>query len=241
MARLGRDACEPGAAARRGRVRMLVAIAAAGLLLSLGTRTPVYGWLYAVFPPMQGLRAAARFGNLFLLAMAALAGLGLASLRRDRPRTLALAAAAAAVLAAANLESLRAPFAYRPFTGIPALYRVLAAEPGPVVLAEMPFYPRQAVFENAEYVLNSTAHWRPLMNGYSGYTPESYVQVSDDLWHFPEDRAIAALRRAGVTHVMVHPAKFLRDAELIVEQTRARPELELLGVGNSGLRLYRLH
>ena len=31
-----------------------------------------------VFPPMQGLRAAARFGNLFLLAMAALAAFGLA-------------------------------------------------------------------------------------------------------------------------------------------------------------------
>jgi hypothetical protein len=241
VARISRDRRDPDPAAARGRMRMLIAIAAAGLLLSLGTRTPVYGWLYAVFPPMQGLRAAARFGNLFLLGMSALAGLGLAHLRRGRARTLALAVATAAVLAAANLESLRAPFEYRRFTGIPALYTVLANEPGPVVLAEMPFYPRQAVFENAEYVLNSTAHWRPLMNGYSGYTPDSYVQVADDLWHFPEDRAIAALRRAGVTHVMVHPAKFLRDAELIVEQTRARPELELLGVGNSGLRLYRLH
>ena len=42
--------------------------------------TPVYGWLFAVFPPMQGLRAAARFGNLFLLAVAVLGGLGLATL-----------------------------------------------------------------------------------------------------------------------------------------------------------------
>ena len=38
-----------------------------GFMLSLGPHTPVYGWLFAVFPPMQGLRAAARFGNLFLL------------------------------------------------------------------------------------------------------------------------------------------------------------------------------
>ena len=34
---------------------MLVAIAVTGVVLSLGTRTPVYGWLYQVFPPMQGL------------------------------------------------------------------------------------------------------------------------------------------------------------------------------------------
>ena len=48
-----------------------------------------------------------------------------------------------------------------------------------MVLAEVPFYPRQAIFENAEYVLNSTAHWRPLMNGYSGYTPATYVDVRE--------------------------------------------------------------
>jgi hypothetical protein len=40
------------------RVLMLAAIAAAGFVLSLGTRTPVYGWCSG--SPMQGLRAAAR-------------------------------------------------------------------------------------------------------------------------------------------------------------------------------------
>src|SRR5450830_60897 len=50
----------------RARVVMLVAIGTVGVVLSLGTATPVYGWLFHVFPPMQGLRAAARFGNLFL-------------------------------------------------------------------------------------------------------------------------------------------------------------------------------
>ena len=83
---------------------------------------------------------------------------------------------------------------------------LLAGEPR-VVLAEVPFYPRQAVFENAEYVLNSTAHWRPLMNGYSGYTPASYVEFADVFWYFPRDYAIDAMQRAGVTHVMVHPER----------------------------------
>lgn len=225
----------------RGRAIMLVAIAATGLVLSLGTRTPIYGWLYGVFPPMQGLRAAARFGNLFLLGMAVLAGLGLAALRRGSAPSWRTAIVAALVLAAANVESLRAPFEYRRFTGIPHLYDLVAQDSGRVVLAEMPFYPRQAVFENAEYVLNSTAHWKPLMNGYSGYTPESYGRYADDFWHFPEDRAIQAMRRAGVTHVMVHPGRFLGDAAAIVQQASGRPELELLGVEGSGLRLYRLH
>jgi len=217
----------------RPRVLMLTAIAAAGFVLSLGTATPVYGWLFAVFPPMQGLRAAARFGNLFLLGTAVLAGVGLTVWRGKRWIAIAL-------VVLVNLEALRAPFEYRDFTGIPGIYRMLADEPGPVVLAEQPFYPRFAVFENAPYVLASTAHWRPLMNGYSGYTPESYQRYADLFWYFPEESAIQAMKDAGVTHVMLHPHAFNRDADLVVQRVSKRTDMNLLAVGPGGIRLYRL-
>lgn len=217
----------------RGRVAMLLAIAAAGVVLSLGTATPIYGWLFAVFPPMQGLRAAARFGVLFLLAIAVLGGVGLAWWK---PR----AWLAIALVVIANVESLRAPFEYRDFTGIPAVYRLLADEPGKVVLVEQPFFPREAVFENAPYVLNSTAHWKPLMNGYSGYTPDTYQQYADAFWYFPDERAFIAMKAAGVTHVMVHPDRFgERDAQKVLDLISARPDMQLVGV-SQGVRLYRL-
>jgi hypothetical protein len=222
----------------RRRVLMLIVIGAAGVVLSLGTATPVYGWIYTIFPPMHGLRAAARFGNLFLLAMSALAAFGLAQLRRRVPSAIA-ATIGVAALVLANAEALRAPFDYRPFTGIPRLYALLADQPH-VVLAEVPFYPRQAVFENAEYVLNSTTHWQPLMNGYSGYTPASYVDYANVFWYFPRDYAIDAMKRAGVTHVMVHPDRFGHDAADVLRQVDARQDFELLGTGARGLRLYRL-
>jgi len=223
----------------RRRVLMLIVIGAAGVLLSFGTATPVYGWIYTIFPPMHGLRAAARFGNLFLLAMSVLAGFGLAQLRRRMP-SLAAATIGIAAIVLANAEALRAPFEYRPFTGIPRLYALLEDQPH-VVLAEVPFYPRQAVFENAEYVLNSTAHWRPLMNGYSGYTPASYVDYANVFWYFPRDYAIDAMKRAGVTHVMVHSDRFGNEAADVIRQLDARKDFELLGTGARGLRLYRLH
>jgi hypothetical protein len=222
----------------RRRISMLVAIGIAGFLLSLGTTTPVYGWVYRIFPPMQGLRAAARFGNLFLLAMSVLGGLGLAHLRGRWTRSTAAAIGVAAIVLA-NAEALRAPFEYRPFDGIPRLYTLLADEPH-VVLAEAPFFPRQAIFENAEYVLNSTAHWKPLMNGYSGYTPDSYVDYASAFWYFPRDYAIEAMRRAGVTHIMVHPDRFGSEAPDVLAAIEKRRDLELLGVGSHGLRLYRL-
>jgi hypothetical protein len=217
----------------RGRIVMLAALAVTGVVLSLGTATPVYGWLFAVFPPMQGLRAAARFGVLFLLAVAVLGGIGLSLWRPRR-------AIAIALIVLANAEALRAPLEYREFTGIPRVYDLLAQETGRVVLVEQPFFPRTAIFENAPYVLNSTAHWKPLMNGYSGYTPDTYQRYADTFWYFPDERAFIAMKAAGVTHVMVHPARFgSRDAQKVLDAISSRSDMQLIGV-SQGIRLYRL-
>src|SRR5690606_22082423 len=99
-----------------GVVLALLALALTGCVLSLGTRTPVYGWLYAIFPPMSALRAAARFGVLFLLAAALLGGIGLAVIRVRLPG-LAAAAVGVAALLLVTIEALRAPIAYTPFEG----------------------------------------------------------------------------------------------------------------------------
>lgn len=227
---------------RRQRMVMLVVLAAAGVVLSMGTRTPIYGVLYEWFPPLQGLRAAARFANLFLLSIAALAGFGLAALLRRVSAGRATWAAAAAI-AVVNLEALRAPFPYTPFEGIPAIYDRVAELPGRVVLVEVPFYPPHAVFLNAYYVLNSTAHFRPLMNGYSGYLPESYRTYADQFRGFPDPHAVLAMRRAGATHVMVHADRFPDGPERgaqILEEAAASPQLERLAVGRDGVTLFRL-
>src|SRR6185436_1579771 len=181
---------------------------------------------------MQGLRAAARFGNLFLLAVAVLGGMGLARVRSQ--------ALAIALVALVNIESLRAPMVYQPYHGISGVYALLANEPGPVVLAEQPFFPRWAIFQNSHYVLASTAHWRPLMNGYSGYTPGSYQRYADAFWYFPQDWAIQAMKDAGVTHVVVHVAAFLEDNQRVLDVIEKRTDFELVAVGQNGIRLYRL-
>jgi hypothetical protein len=232
----------PAGRLARRRIVMLVAIATTGLILSLGTRTPVYGWVYAVFPPMQGLRAAARFGNLFLLGMALLAAFGLAGLRDRLPSRWATVVAVGLVTVA-NIESLRAPLYYTRFQGIPAIYSLLADEPGKVVLVEVPFYPPQGVFQNGRYVLNSTAHWRPLMNGYSGYTPGAYRQYAATFWYFPRPHAIEAMRQAGATHVMVHPGGFGTEEEIrkMWQDVAASPYLERIATTPGGPVLYRLH
>ena len=224
----------------RRRVLVIVGICLLGCVLSLGTRTPVYGWLYAVFPPLAGLRAAARFGVLFMLGSAVLAGIGLAALRRRANAPRLMTAASAVLLVLVNVEAARAPFHYRPFDGIPGLYKMLAKEPGRVVLVEVPFYPPQAVFQNAEYMLNSTAHWRPLMNGYSGYTPATYRDYAASFWYFPDPSAVEAMRAAGATHLVLHPERFGNEAQEVLQRALADPRLERMAVARNNLTLFRI-
>ena len=224
----------------RQRVVAMLTIAAAGCVLSLGTRTPIYGWLYEIFPPLAALRAAARFGVLFMLATAVLAGLGLAGLRRHAGSTRVATLAAVSAVLIVNLEAARAPFSYTPFTGIPGIYALLATEPDPVVVVEVPFYPPQAVFENAEYVLNSTAHWRPLMNGYSGYTPATYRDYAAVFWYFPDPGVVDAMRAAGATHLVLHPKRFDAEADETLRRALADPQLERMAVSRGNVTLFRI-
>ena len=81
----------------------------------------------------------------------------------------------------------------------------------PAVLAEIPFFPAREVQRHAPYVLASCEHWRPLVNGYSGFTPPAFVERAERLRRFPEDEALAELRRLGVTHVVVHFERFVPE------------------------------
>ena len=101
------------------------------------------------------------------MAVALLAGFGLAWLLA-RVRTSRWVPAAAA-LALVTAEAAHAPIRTEPFAGVPPIYSLLSGIDAPVLLVEVPFWPPDVMHENAEYVLNATARWRPVMNGYSGF------------------------------------------------------------------------
>jgi hypothetical protein len=82
------------------------------------------------------------------------------------------------------------------------VYRLLASQPAGVV-AEFPV-PRFFPGRDAEFAYMSTFHWKPLINGYSGHFPKSYVERLPRLLSFPHRVAIEQLRSAGVRYVVVH-------------------------------------
>jgi hypothetical protein len=208
------------------------AAAVAALWLSLGPVPQVqgrpvevvapYSFLYEMVPGFAGVRVPARFAMVAVLMLAVLGGLGAARVARRRHGSLLLAAVAVAFLA----ESLVLPFTvnavtvppgynapaarvYRPQRA-PNVYRQFARLAPDGILVELPLGEPDFDLRAVYY---STVHWRPVLNGYSGYFAPHYGKLAlavSDVPRFPE-AALDALRTLGATHVIVHEGAYLDD------------------------------
>jgi hypothetical protein len=210
-----------------------VAVLLAAIWLSLGPipqslGRPVeivapYWLLLEHVPGFDGVRVPARFAMIVALALAALAGYGAAWVSRARlGRAILIVAAVVAVL-----EGTRVPFivngayALRDFNTpearllrparAPAVYREVAAQPSDAVLIELPLGPPDFDLRAMFY---SVVHWRPLVNGYSGFYPPHYGRLITALSEIPRhaDVSMEALRSTGATHLILHQAAY-RDGE----------------------------
>ncbi len=72
----------------------------------------------------------------------------------------------------------------------------------------------------------STLHNKLMINGYSGYWPDSYNRIADTLAGFPSVDAIRVLQDTGVTHVIVHVWEYDEAVKTdIIKQTDTSPLL----------------
>jgi hypothetical protein len=224
------------------RVRwFFLLLALAGLVLSFGPRlylapgqpagldVPLpYAWLYAVVPGFKALRAPVRFDVLVSLALAVLAGYGIAALGarqknagaglrpspQGRTNTIGRHGPVALILAATvAVEALVWPAAVAepvPVAGdVPQVYRWLADQP-PGTILELPM-----AFTSGgpqlDYQYFSTYHWHPTPDGYSGFVPPSHGQIVYEMERFPSERSVRLLQALDVRHVVVHTARFPAD------------------------------
>ena len=201
---------------RDPRWRGIVAIGVVGVALSFGASLPGYHWLYDHVTILQGIRAVVRFGWLWLLAAAVLAGVGVRRLEQRWPAHATAMAVAAALLV--SLEVTRAPMAFTRFAGIPPIYSHVAALTDPV-LVEMPFPEPDAIQANGPYVLAATTHFHAMMNGYSGFTPASYQLHAAVARRLPSAGAIRELGYLGATHLIAHGAALGPAAIVQLEAT----------------------
>lgn len=179
---------------------LLVAVTA--FWASFGPDAGLYRALFATVPTFDLLRAPARFGILVTLSLAVLSAPAVTHMlaMSRRPRLLATA-----LILAAAADLMGAPYTgYRKASPVPAAYRVLAQLPRGAV-AEFPyFYERMDFPRHAGYMLGSTYHWQPLVNGYSDYIPRPWRDHVRQLSSFPSRESFGILGRLGARYVVFH-------------------------------------
>jgi hypothetical protein len=185
----------------------------------------VYALFYDFVPGFDGLRVPARFAMIVAAGLAVLAGCGARSLARLRYGTAVIALATMLVVVESwavpifvNVNSTdykQAGLAALPGTvalgsSTPAVYRFIARLPPSTALIELPF--GEVAYET-RYMFYSIAHWRALVNGYSGGAPDSYglwAERFKDVRDRP-DAAWQAVIESRASHLVVHEASYLGD------------------------------
>jgi hypothetical protein len=152
----------------------------------------------------------AHLGQVVLLMIAVIAGYGVATLQQTWRHARSWPLAAAALVIIVNGEAMRAPIGYVWFDRVPQIYKVLESEPS-AVIAELPFPMPSQWFLNGPYMVNSTGHWRPMLNGYSGFRPASYERSYEAMREFPSDQSLLTLHELGVTDIVVHAHDYGED------------------------------
>jgi hypothetical protein len=182
-----------------------VLASAAAVVFSLGPETAFYRALHESLVLVRGVRALSRFSLVPVLSLCVLAGFALAG--RWRLSFLALVAF--------MLESTNVPIRYAPAPQTSAVARWLAGKEGAV--ADLPLGAR-----DTEVMLDGIAHFRPLVNGDSGFMPRPYTRAMELLEPPPNEEAARLLRAVGVRHVVIRadtgwPEKARFGEERIVE------------------------
>jgi hypothetical protein len=75
---------------------------------------------------------------------------------------------------------------------------------------------------DAQYAYTSTFHWKPLVNGYSGYYPPTYLTRLAAMRDFPTSRGLDRLRADGVRYIVVHERAYTVEAHVRIAEALTR-------------------
>ena len=203
----------------RGRETALLygALGILALWSSFGPAAGLYSALYYTVPVFSFLRAPSRLAIVVALCVAVFAALGvrqLVALTRWRQ-------AAAALVCAVVVAELSTVMPWERALAQPVPYAILGNMPkGP--MAEFPFYGGRVAWHlHTQYMVFSTSHWLPMLNGYSDHTPAQFREDAIILDSFPSNDAFRVLQRGRVRYIGVHWDMFGTRAEEI--RTRLGP------------------
>lgn len=184
------------------RLWSAVVVLVLGLGLTLGANGPLFGLLRDYGFVYSGLRAPARAAMIAHCGLAVVAAAGLDRLRRWWPPR--VSQLAVIVVFAALVVEYWHRFDLEELPRRPSAYATWLAHQPDQIVAEFPM-PTLSTLpgSDASFQYESIAHWKKLVNGYSGYYPLSYLEVvhACATWN---TGCVATLRDRGVTAIAMH-------------------------------------
>ncbi|HYX22214.1 MAG TPA: hypothetical protein VFA98_15330 [Thermoanaerobaculia bacterium] len=185
------------------RLTLFAATGVVGVVVALGGHTPYYRFLFQSFGGVfRAVRSPARGIVLFHVALAVLAAWGFASVLRRRSPGARRAWTAVAVALVA-LEYRAFPLDLHPVeAAAPPVYRWLAEQRLPDAVVEWPL----GTLYDFDYVFRQAQHGQSLVNGYSGFFPETYRRLQAALERRPIPGAVwAQMGELGGCLLVYHP------------------------------------
>lgn len=220
--------------ARRRVVIVYLAMTLIAIELSRGSNGVVYPLLLGHIGALRGFRALSRFGIVVGCGISVLAAFGTQAIVARSSwsaarRTLMLTLLCGAILLEYSNRSVPMSFGVE---AKPAdAYQVLrTAKPG--IIAEFPIPSAEALPGwDPYYQAWSIWHWRPMLNGYSGFYARHYLEALGELQDFPDERSLETLRRLNVQYVIVHRGFYTQSeyTKLALKMATA-PGIKLWGV-----------
>jgi hypothetical protein len=212
----------------------------AGFALTLGPRwgasedgVPLPFALMSALVPGSLTRVPPRFASLVILGLA----IGVATAAdhiRGRARPVVLLASSVLLLLETfpgSVTTVRAPDLTSGARRVPEDARAAIAFPtaeldqqGNLIFESLP--------REAQHLFRSTAHFRPLTNGYGALLPDRYTEIVDNVQDFPSPSSLKLLRERGVDTVIIEESLVVgtRWADIRLRM-RAYPELQLEASG----------
>jgi hypothetical protein len=200
------------------------------LALALSFGPSVTGWspfdLFARLPAMGLLRAPARFALLVMMAASVLAAIGITPIQARGRKLVFATIMAVAILAESHVVNF--PAGKPAPLPIPAAYRRIAALPPGAVLSLPTYRGTPEAFRESDYLLFSTSHWRPIVNGFGRQEPSAHAETMATLAKFPNRESVELMRKLNIRYVIVHPAR-AREIGTKAAEARASQLAQLIG------------
>ena len=198
------------------RAGLAISIVLLGLFLSFGPSVEngvegasVFGWLTAL-PGMPGFRAPARFALVALIGVAMLSAAGAQVLFSGSGRWSVAAPILIWPLMLAEWFIPAMPGGRPVPAQIPEIYRSEVLRTARAIVSLPDYRGAADWWRGADYLLYSTIHWRPIVNGFGRAEPRDHGQVMSYMRAFPGPNNARKMRELGIDYLVLNGASLFR-------------------------------